>query len=254
MCFKPAGVVFIPCLQLLVFGSFSEDETKSLLLKRSPGKSSPGKVEKPVEANILQFGSINFVTNKSLVELNGESSRQQSSLKAPSKLQSQNANNKQNEVKTVKAADDNLPGSVAIPTENGCADHYNHGSTQSNGVKEVTTDNIDSSSLHLSQNEGDFSNQFSSLELQSREQDGSVGDLSVSDVKGELQKSLNGPVTVCKILLPRGLINSGNLCFLNATLQALLSCSPFVQLLHELRTRNIPKVFFPLGDIYVFMR
>lgn len=254
MCFKSASVVFIPCLQLLVFGSFSEDETKSLLLKRSPGKSSPGKAEKPVEANILQFGSINFITNKSLVELNGESSRQQSSLKASSKLQSLNANNKQNEVKTVKAADDNLPGSVAIPTENGCADHYNHGSTQSNGVKEVT-DNIDLSSLHLSQNEGGFSNQFSSLEFQSREQNGSVGDLSVSDVKGELQKSLNGPVTVCKILLPRGLINSGNLCFLNATLQALLSCSPFVQLLHELRTRNIPKVFlFPLDDIYVYMR
>lgn len=45
-----------------------------------------------------------------------------------------------------------------------------------------------------------------------------------------------------KILMPRGLINSGNLCFLNATLQALLSCSPFACLLQELRNRDIPKV------------
>ncbi|CAN7119720.1 unnamed protein product, partial [Brassica rapa subsp. narinosa] len=37
-----------------------------------------------------------------------------------------------------------------------------------------------------------------------------------------------------KELTPRGLINAGNLCFLNATLQALLSCSPFVQLLQRL--------------------
>ncbi|PRQ54969.1 putative ubiquitinyl hydrolase 1 [Rosa chinensis] len=231
--------------KLFIFGSFSEDETKSLLLKQSPGKPSPVKGEKPVETNVLQFGSINFVTDKSLVELNGGSSRQQSCLKGPSKLQSLNADNKHNEVKTAKAGDDNLLGSVAIPTQNGCADHHSHSSTHSNGVKEVTTDDIDLSSSHLSQNEGGFSNQFSSLNLQGREQNGSVGDLSVSDSKGELQKSLNGPATVCTILLPRGLINSGNLCFLNATLQALLSCSPFVQLLHELRTRNIPKIGYP---------
>ncbi|KAL5081169.1 hypothetical protein RYX36_009590 [Vicia faba] len=44
-----------------------------------------------------------------------------------------------------------------------------------------------------------------------------------------------------KELLPRGLINSGNLCFLSATVHDLLVCSPFVQLLQELRTCNIPK-------------
>ncbi|PQM36711.1 uncharacterized protein Pyn_32578 [Prunus yedoensis var. nudiflora] len=86
-----------------------------------------------------------------------------------------------------------------------------------------------------------LSNQFPSLELHNREQNGRVDDLSASKVKGELHKCLNGPVTVATVLLPRGLINSGNLCFLNATLQALLSCSPFVQLLQELRTRKVPK-------------
>ncbi|BFG34892.1 hypothetical protein CerSpe_211660 [Prunus speciosa] len=86
-----------------------------------------------------------------------------------------------------------------------------------------------------------LSNQFPSLELHNREQNGRVDDLSASKVKGELHKCLNGPVTVATVLLPRGLINSGYLCFLNATLQALLSCSPFVQLLQELRTRKVPK-------------
>ncbi|XP_047333630.1 ubiquitin carboxyl-terminal hydrolase 24-like [Impatiens glandulifera] len=51
--------------------------------------------------------------------------------------------------------------------------------------------------------------------------------------------------TAIRDILPRGLINSGNLCFLNATLQALLSCSPFVQLLQRLRNHNISKASYP---------
>lgn len=43
-------------------------------------------------------------------------------------------------------------------------------------------------------------------------------------------------------LLPRGLVNTGNTCFLNASLQALLSCSPFVEFLQDLRDRTVPKV------------
>eukprot|EP00249_Psilotum_nudum_P016929 c26061_g1_i1 orf=380-2200(-) len=46
-------------------------------------------------------------------------------------------------------------------------------------------------------------------------------------------------------LQPRGLINTGNLCFLNATLQALLSCSPFVHLLRMLQSQSIPEIGFP---------
>jgi Ubiquitin carboxyl-terminal hydrolase len=43
-------------------------------------------------------------------------------------------------------------------------------------------------------------------------------------------------------ILPRGLVNTGNTCFLNASLQALLSCSPFVEFLQDLRDRAVPKV------------
>ncbi|CAN6561823.1 unnamed protein product [Malus baccata var. baccata] len=178
--------------------------------------------------------SINFVTPKSSVQFSGESSGQKSSLKAPTKLQPLSSLNKQDEVKAVKAVDGNLPVSSATPAENGCTDNYVNCSAHSNGVKEVTTDNVNSTSLPLSKDEGGLSNQFSSAD-----------DLSVSKTKGELQKASNAPVTVSKILLPRGLINSGNLCFLNATLQALLSCSPFVQLLWDLRTLEVPKVGYP---------
>ncbi|KAJ1692256.1 hypothetical protein LUZ63_008954 [Rhynchospora breviuscula] len=52
-------------------------------------------------------------------------------------------------------------------------------------------------------------------------------------------------------LLPRGLVNTGNMCFLNASLQALLSCSPFVELLQDLRDRVIPKVAYPTLSAFV---
>ncbi|XP_076947042.1 ubiquitin carboxyl-terminal hydrolase 24-like [Bidens hawaiensis] len=57
--------------------------------------------------------------------------------------------------------------------------------------------------------------------------------------------------TISVELLPRGLVNSGNMCFLNATLQALLACSPFVRLLQELRTRNISEIEFPTLHAFV---
>ncbi|KAM1412981.1 hypothetical protein ACFXTO_025640 [Malus domestica] len=116
--------------KLLVFGSFSEDETRSLLLKQSPVKA-----EKPVEKNVLQFGSINFVSAKSSVQFNDESSGQKSSLKASTKLQPLSSF-KQDEVKAVKAVDGNLPASSATPAENGCTDNYVNCSAHSNGVEE----------------------------------------------------------------------------------------------------------------------
>ncbi|KAM0948755.1 putative ubiquitinyl hydrolase 1 [Dioscorea sansibarensis] len=42
-------------------------------------------------------------------------------------------------------------------------------------------------------------------------------------------------------MMPRGLKNPGNLCFVNATLQALLSCTPFVQLVRNLGKCSIQR-------------
>ncbi|KAG9449034.1 hypothetical protein H6P81_008999 [Aristolochia fimbriata] len=74
---------------------------------------------------------------------------------------------------------------------------------------------------------------------------------TVHSSKEELQKPSNEKASVTKHLMPRGLVNSGNLCFLNATLQALLACSPFVQLLQELRQQSIPKMGFPTLHAFV---
>ncbi|EPS68450.1 hypothetical protein M569_06319, partial [Genlisea aurea] len=63
---------------------------------------------------------------------------------------------------------------------------------------------------------------------------------------GTLGEASKHPVVnesiVARSFIPRGLINLGNLCFLNATLQALLSCRPFFDLLQELRCCHIPEV------------
>ena len=48
------------------------------------------------------------------------------------------------------------------------------------------------------------------------------------------------------VMMPRGLKNPGNLCFVNATLQALLSCTPFVQLVRNLGKCSIQRVFVNL--------
>ncbi|KAE8038318.1 hypothetical protein FH972_010842 [Carpinus fangiana] len=224
---------------MLVFGSFSEDETRSLLLKQSSGNA-----KKPVEKRELQFGSVNFVTGKSSDSHHGESSRQLDSPKEPNVLPLSNMLKKDNELKSVKISNEHLPAALQTSKENGTIDDSNHGSPHINGEK-VKPDDIGSTLLLISQNEDGPSNQFLSLKLQNTELNGDYVDSSVFLAKDDFQKTSNGPVMSSKNLLPRGLINSGNLCFLHATLQALLSCSPFVQLLQELRTRNIPKVGYP---------
>lgn len=223
---------------MLVFGSFSEDETKSLLLKKLSGDA-----EKAVEKNELKFGSVNSL--KPVGGLNGETSKQLASPKGPNSVLSSDMLKKGDELKDAKRSNDHLPGVLGTPKENGSLDGSTYGSPLINGVEEVNTDSIDSSSPHASPNEDGPSNQFSSLKLHDTEQNGGFIGPSAFVAKDDFCKASNGPVISYGNLLPRGLINSGNLCFLNATLQALLSCSPFVQLLQDLRTRNIPKVGYP---------
>lgn len=230
--------------KVLVFGSFTEDETKSLL-----GKQSPGKVEKPVEKIELRFGSLNFGTGITFGNFDTTLNTQLASANGNVTSQSKSSVMKEKDVKFAKKGD----GVLGSPRENGSVGNSSHGSPLSNGVDVLKTESIDLTSLHLSEKEDGpasplQSSSFHVLDsegIKDGDHDGTSNDSSIHVRKEDVWKATDGPLPAVKSLLPRGLINTGNLCFLNATLQALLSCSPFVQLLQELRIRDIPKVGFP---------
>ncbi|KAK1552202.1 hypothetical protein Q3G72_012283 [Acer saccharum] len=244
--------------KVFVFGSFTEDETKSLLLRQSSKTAkkpdSSGKVEKVVEVKELQFGSLNVATGKSVDGANGLSSRQIGNVDGPVIFHPSTPLKKDDKVKSVKAANDHLPRVSGTPKVNGSIK-----SPINNFLKEPKADGIDLKSLSLNQNEGGHtypssSTKFHVLDGEKLKDGDQNGTMHVSPVlisKEEVQKAPKEPVAAVRDLLPRGLINLGNLCFLNATLQALLSCSPFVQLLHEIRNRNIPKVGNPTLTAFI---
>ncbi|GMH15477.1 hypothetical protein Nepgr_017318 [Nepenthes gracilis] len=131
------------------------------------------------------------------------------------------------------------------------------GSVNGNGVTDIKLDSLDLASLCVSQNEASPSIQSSNLNLQvakceNLEDRYLCEDMQVPSMSKEhVNNAHNGRIEAISDLVPRGLINSGNLCFLNATLQSLLSCSPFVQLLQELQFLNIPKVDYPTLNAFV---
>lgn len=227
---------------MLLFGSFTEGETRSLLLKQPFERN-----EKAVEKKKLQYGSLNFVTGGAIGGIAGESSRRLNSPKAPDSIPPSKCY-KCNGVEMVSTVSGILPEVSSTINKNGGIGNCSLGSSNTFGVKEVKKDKVCSPTL----NDEDGSNQFAKLRLNTSEigvlenayENGSAGD-SYSKLSDQgSRKEPNGHVQHFKDLMPRGLINSGNLCFLNATMQALLSCSPFVHLLQDLRTRNIPRVSF----------
>ncbi|XP_007008788.2 PREDICTED: ubiquitin carboxyl-terminal hydrolase 24 isoform X3 [Theobroma cacao] len=232
--------------QVFLFGSFSEDETRSLLSKRSAGNA-----EKPVQKKELQSGSLNFAAGGSLGGANGDLSNKLSSTNRPVGFLS--STSPIADRKSIKSARDHTSTTLQTPKENGTTKSTNESSSLSNGIKQLNVKSTDVTSLHLSQNDCGSLNNFQSLKfhvlesesMEGRDQNGMIDISLACTVDGDIPKAAKEPITVAKNLLSRGLINTGNLCFLNATLQALLSCSPFVQLLQRLRLRNIPKVGFP---------
>ncbi|XP_022764925.1 ubiquitin carboxyl-terminal hydrolase 24-like isoform X2 [Durio zibethinus] len=227
--------------KVFVFGSFTEDETRSLLLKQSVGNA-----EKPVEKKEWQFGSLNFAAGGSLGSAIGDLSNKPSSTNGPVGFLS--STSPIEDGKSRKTAADHSSTTLQTPKENGNTKSSSNSSRLSNGVEQLKK-SIGVTPLHLLQNEYSPMNDFQSSKFQvletetveGRDKNGMIDNSLVCTVQGDIQKA----AMVVKNLFPRGLINSGNLCFLNATVQALLSCSPFVQLLQQLRLRNIPKVGYP---------
>ncbi|XP_010250989.1 PREDICTED: ubiquitin carboxyl-terminal hydrolase 24-like [Nelumbo nucifera] len=239
--------------KVLIFGSFTEDEVRSFQ------KQSSENAVQPSEKKEFQFGSLDFETIRSLGGLNGEPVRT-NFTKGSKETQPSKVVGKDNAIKIVKTSNDNLQTAPESVKENGSIQNTSDCSSHSNGVKEFERVSVEFNSLCIShdadstkqptiprQHGLESGNLNRSFPITSNCKPGEIiaDSTTVPASRKDIQKTLNHPPAVVKDLLPRGLINSGNLCFLNATLQALLSCTPFVQLFQELRTRDIPKIGCP---------
>ncbi|XP_058225892.1 ubiquitin carboxyl-terminal hydrolase 24-like [Rhododendron vialii] len=232
--------------KVVLFGSFTEDETRSLL-------KLPEKTKKLVEKKELPVVSSNVATELVFGGFSGEAPHRFDSSRGPIGSQPSHVN-QDIEGSSIVTKHALLPAASGSSKENGVVKNLAHYHPSSNGNEESRKeDSVDLTPLHLSDERAPPNqSRFSKLEaldggfLREVKLNGSNDSNPSATVPFEevTKNASNGHVAV-RDFLPRGLINSGNLCFLNATLQALLSCSPFVQLLQGLKSRNIPKVGYP---------
>ncbi|XP_027181890.1 ubiquitin carboxyl-terminal hydrolase 24-like isoform X1 [Coffea eugenioides] len=222
--------------QVFNFGSFTEEEIKSL--QKQPAKNTID----------ITFGSLDAATLRSVGIFNTQLTEPDCSKELPSvKLVS-----KQNDEKPLCIVENPTRSGPINAEANGNTSKVNSGqyisagySKPSQGEEAFSSESISNLSNHsnLKQHVRGNATPLSTSSLSGGdEQPGS---------KGNVNGVSNGPAVAARQLLPRGLINLGNLCFLNATLQALLSCSPFVQLLQELRCRDIPEIGYPALRAFV---
>ncbi|XP_071690106.1 ubiquitin carboxyl-terminal hydrolase 24-like [Rutidosis leptorrhynchoides] len=197
--------------QILLFGSFSEDEVRSW--SKKPSENTKTTVQKKA----LDNDSLKTSSKISFDSLNGEPYKN---------------------IESSKGAANGNSGSIC---KNGKNSH-------TEPIDKVKQEAI----LHPKINGG--INVNGKAELKAVENVVALKNAPVSVVQNHVQikeaklnNSVDGPVLMDTgaYLMPRGLINSGNMCFLNATLQALLSCSPVVQLLQDSKIQNIPKTGYP---------
>ncbi|KAK1294900.1 Ubiquitin carboxyl-terminal hydrolase 24 [Acorus calamus] len=253
-----------------IFGSFTEDELRTLQMRSVENGVCPA------PATQIKFGTLDFEAVCSSVKCTADPKISDPSPKAkdiqmskPIKESSSCKNGKPR----VRVDSLKVPGKVQL---NGGVKNFTSISDglsekQSGSLTEKSDnekDRVDLSSISISSENGTVNVELLTNPQLSDVEDGKTKDSSPSATQdsGEIEKvdwqiDVNSKEDVQKIsgnqgasaksLLPRGLINSGNLCFLNATLQALLSCSPFAQFLQDLRSRNIPKTSFPTLHAFV---
>ncbi|KAK4379765.1 hypothetical protein RND71_001627 [Anisodus tanguticus] len=232
--------------KVFVFGSFTEDETKSLLNQPS-GCDGNKHVEEKVLVNSSKFvPDLSFGSFSAVSDSQPGSSREKVGSDSSTTLKEQKAGHKKPEA-------DNLPREIK---QNGGV-HNNYYINGHEGSAMVH--NIDFSNLRVSEDEGKAINKLScttgrnddALLLNKGNSNGTTSNSAKSAHSEQAPIEVSGGPLDVADLLPRGLINSGNLCFLNATLQALLSCSPFVEILGRLRIHSISKVEYPILAAFV---
>ncbi|XP_016472760.1 ubiquitin carboxyl-terminal hydrolase 24-like [Nicotiana tabacum] len=231
--------------KVFLFGSFTEDETKSLLNPPS-GCDGNKHVEEKVLVNSsklvpeLSFGSFSNIFNSQ-----PGSSKEKVGSDSSTTLKEQKDGHE-------KPKTDNLLREIK---QNGDVqnDYFANGHEGSAMVH-----NIEFSNLCVSEDESKSINKLSSTAgrdggalLSKGNSNGPTNISAKRAYSGQAPLEVSGGPLDVAGLLPRGLINPGNLCFLNATLQALLSCSPFVELLLSPRIHSISKVEYPILAAFV---
>ncbi|EYU42964.1 hypothetical protein MIMGU_mgv1a004286mg [Erythranthe guttata] len=221
--------------KVFLFGSFTEDEARSWQSETPPTTQKPVKIKelKNSPRNItpvLMFGSISAIPDLQLSNIhkgNNFSSEKPNTVILPTLSENGKVHNSDNK----SSGDEKIV--------NGSKFNALHNKS-SGDVKIVNGSKF--SALHVSDN-----NNNSEIDVKpiSKMANGNLNGPTAEANHKESSWKTNIPVLDARDILPRGLVNSGNLCFLNATLQALLACSPFVQLLQRLKASNIPKVGYP---------
>ncbi|KAG7031858.1 Ubiquitin carboxyl-terminal hydrolase 24, partial [Cucurbita argyrosperma subsp. argyrosperma] len=233
--------------KVLLFGSFTEDETNSWILPQS--NINPGKLVNNVN---VQFGSLNVTDGKSLgSSADSEPKGLSGSSTGSITLESVDLAKDDTGLEIVQRRKNHSPLESGVPKENGSNYNSNQSSSCTSGVTETNIDDTDALSSSVSNGQNSSLNRFSKLIAEDSMPNGSIDHLQEIVLEENFRRASNVSVASSTKYLPRGLINSGNLCFLNSTLQALLSCPPFVDLLRNLRNRAIPKAGYSTLNAFV---
>ncbi|KAJ0976138.1 hypothetical protein J5N97_018103 [Dioscorea zingiberensis] len=226
--------------KVFIFGSFTEEETR--LFQNQSNRN----VAHAAGKTGFQFGSLDFASLSSLKDFGAKQKHKSEDIQG-SKLVIASKPSKRETI--VNKGSQKVSQTQINGTANGslsCNDRVieNGGKPYDFSLLSIVEEQIGNAESLTCKNvhDGSEKSASSNLPIDSSEVVNSVVDVLKISVHQE---------KLPRILMPRGLINSGNLCFLNATLQALLSCSPFVCLLQELRNRDIPKVGYPTLHAFV---
>ncbi|KAK1278598.1 Ubiquitin carboxyl-terminal hydrolase 24 [Acorus gramineus] len=248
--------------EVLIFGSFTEDEIRSLRMQPVENGACPA------PAIQFQFGTLDFEAVSSSIKQGGELKQSDLSIKAKA-IQARKP------VKDDSSCKNGKPrvgvDSPKVPRHAQSNGRVNHCTTFSDGLSgksDSEKDSVDVSKVSISSENRTVNVEPQTSPKLNKFDNGKAKDSSPSatgdsseiedadwqtvvNSKDYVQIISGNEGASAKSLCPRGLINSGNLCFLNATLQALLSCSPFVQFLQDLRSCSIPKTGYPTLHAFV---